>query len=195
MTLRLALNNSSPKFGILTNFCSEMLKVRKSTKNDFNWKVDISQSTAVKASKFPVTLSLDLSNSSWKFGILTLLRSKRVKVGKTTKNDLKWMANISETTVVEVSKFLVVLSFDFNSFSSKFSFCSSWDINPWIKVRFCFFSNLSKPFAAQVSNFGKTLLSSRTAGKTPNFARVLLNICTSHNQSFNVVGCFVLELL
>ena len=35
MILRLDFNNSLPKLVILTRFHSEMLKVRKSTKNDF----------------------------------------------------------------------------------------------------------------------------------------------------------------
>ena len=42
--IRIDLKNSFPKFGILNSFHSEMLKVRKSTKNDFNWKVNISRS-------------------------------------------------------------------------------------------------------------------------------------------------------
>ena len=35
MIITLDFSNSSPKLGILTSFHSEMLKVRKSTKNDF----------------------------------------------------------------------------------------------------------------------------------------------------------------
>ena len=48
---RIDLYNSFIKFGILNSFHSEMFKVRKSTENDFNWKVNISQSTGVKTSK------------------------------------------------------------------------------------------------------------------------------------------------
>ena len=35
----------------------------------------------------------------------------------------------------------------------------------------------------------------KTIEKTPNFAKVILFIGTCHNQSFNVLGCFVPELL
>ena len=59
-----------------------MLKVSKSTKNGFNLKVHISQSTAVKASKFYVVLRLDLNNTFPKFGILTTPDSGMLKVRK-----------------------------------------------------------------------------------------------------------------
>ena len=70
--LRLDLSSSSPKFGILTSFHSEMLKVIKSTKNDFKSMLNIPRSTAVKASKFCAIFRLDLNNSFPEFGILTI---------------------------------------------------------------------------------------------------------------------------
>ena len=69
--LRIDLNN----FGILNSFHSEMFKVRKSSENDFNWKVNISRSTRVKASKFYVIRRLDLNSFFPKFGILTSFHS------------------------------------------------------------------------------------------------------------------------
>ena len=110
MTLSLDLSKSSSKFIIITPFgWVGLLNGRKTTKNDFNWKVNISKSTAVKASKFSVTLSLDLSNSSSKFGISTLFYSEMLKVRKRTKNDLNWNVNISKSTAVRASKVCVAL--------------------------------------------------------------------------------------
>ena len=88
MILRLDFNNSLPKLVILTRFHSEMLKVRKSTKNDFKWRLNILRSTAVKAYKFCMILSLDLNNSFPKFGILTIARSTSCRL---LKKVLKWL--------------------------------------------------------------------------------------------------------
>ena len=106
----LLLNPSlSTKVCYLNSFSVGLLNGKKTTKNDFNWKVNISKSTAVKASKFSVTLSLDLSNSSSKFGISTLFYSEMLKVRKRTKNDLNWNVNISKSTAVRASKVCVAL--------------------------------------------------------------------------------------
>ena len=109
MILYLDLNNSSSRFCTLATLCSEMLKVRKSTKEDFNGKVNIFQITAVKVSKFPRTLSLDLSNSSSKFGNLILHCSKMLKVRKIAKSDLNSWLDISQTTTVKPSKFCLMI--------------------------------------------------------------------------------------
>ena len=38
-------------------------------------------------------------------------------------------------------------------------------------------------------------LAIETIEKTPNFKEVIISTRTTHNQSFNVLGCFILELL
>ena len=127
--LSLDLNNSSPRFGILTTFCSEMFKVRKSTKKDFNWKVNISQSTAVKASKFSVRLNLNLSKFCSKFGILTLLCSKMLKVRKSTKNGFNERGNISGSTVAGPSKICLIPWLSLNTFCPKFGVLTIFNLN------------------------------------------------------------------
>ena len=97
---------------MVSTACSEMVKLRKTTKNNFNWNLNISRSTAVKASRLSVTASLDLRNSYSKFGILSPFYSEMLKVRKTTKNDLKWRANVSKSTAGKVSKFCVTLNLD-----------------------------------------------------------------------------------
>ena len=86
--LRIDLNKSFPKFGILNSFHSEILKARKSIKNDFKWRLHISRSTAVKATKFYVILKLDLNNSFPRFGILTIPRNTNCRL---LKKVLKWL--------------------------------------------------------------------------------------------------------
>ena len=128
MTLSLDLTNSSSKFGTLTTFHSEVLKVRESTKNDFNWKGNISQTTPVKESKFSRTFSLNFTNCSSKFVILFFFCSKMLKVRKIVKNDLKWRANISKSAAGKASKFWVRLNDGLNNSFSRFgtltTFCS-----------------------------------------------------------------------
>ena len=88
MIITLDFSNSSPKLGILTSFHSEMLKVRKSTKNDFKWRLNISRNMVVKAFKFYMIIGLDLSNSFLKFGILNVARSTNCRL---LKKVLKWL--------------------------------------------------------------------------------------------------------
>lgn len=102
----------SNKVCYLNSFWVGLLNGRKTTKNDFNWKVNISKRTAVNASKFSVTLSLDLSNSSSEFGISTLFYSEMLKVRKRTKNDINWKVNMSKSTALGHPKF--VWHFDLN---------------------------------------------------------------------------------
>lgn len=95
------LNSSLPKFVILTSFHSEMMKVRKSTKNDFKWRVNISRRTAVKASKFCMILKLDLNNSFPKFGLLTIAQSTNCRLLKKSLNayiSKNWEATWLELT-------------------------------------------------------------------------------------------------
>lgn len=132
----------SSKFGIQTTFHSQMLKVWKTTKNDFNSKFNIIRSAVAKASKVCVTPSIALSNSSAKFGTLNTFHSEMLKVCKTIKNDLNWKFNISQITVVEASKFWVSLRLAVENFSAKlgnlFSFrnAQSLKINQkWLQIK------------------------------------------------------------
>ena len=78
-----------------------MTKVRKSTKNDFKWRVNISRSTAVKASKFCMILKLDLNNSFPKFGLLTIAQSTNCRLLKKSLNGYiskNWEATWLELT-------------------------------------------------------------------------------------------------
>ena len=126
--LRTDLNN----FGILNSFHSEMFKVRKSSENDFNWKVNISRSTRVKASKFYVIRRLDLNSSFPKFGILTSFHSEIVR--KSTPNDFNSNANISGSTAVKASNFRMILRLDFNNSLQKLDILTSF-YSKILKVR------------------------------------------------------------
>ena len=128
--LRIDLNN----FGILNSFHSEMFKVRKSSENDFNWKVNISRSTRVKASKFYVIRRLDLNSSFPKFGILTSFHSEILKVRKSTPNDFNSNVNISGSTAVKASNFRVILRLDFNNSLQKLDILTSF-YSKILKVR------------------------------------------------------------
>ena len=90
-----------------------MVKVKKSTENDFNWRVNISQTIPGKTYKFWGIIWCDLNNSLLEFGILNTFGSEMIKVRKPIKNDFNWRVNISRTTTVKTSKFCVMVCFDF----------------------------------------------------------------------------------
>lgn len=87
MKLWYYFNNFLPEPGILTRFYSEIVKVKNSTKNVFNWRVNISWTTSSKTYKFWGILWREINNSLLEFGILTTFGSKMVSVRKSIKND------------------------------------------------------------------------------------------------------------
>ena len=113
MKLWYYFNNFLPEPGILTRFYSEMVKVKNSTKNVFNWRVNISWTTSSKTYKFWRILWREINNSLLEFGILTTFGSKMVSVRKSIKNDFNWRVNISQTATVKASKFWAIICVEF----------------------------------------------------------------------------------
>ena len=113
MKLWYYFNNFLPEPGILTRFYSEMVKVKNSTKNVFNWRVNISWTTSSKTYKFWRILWREINNSLLEFGILTTFGSKMVSVRKSIKNDFNWRVNISQTATVKTSKFWAIICVEF----------------------------------------------------------------------------------
>ena len=113
MKLWYYFNNFLPEPGILTRFYSEMVKVKNSAKNVFNWRVNISWTTSSKTYKFWGILWREINNSLLEFGILTTFGSKMVSVRKSIKNDFNWRVNISQTATVKTSKFWAIICLEF----------------------------------------------------------------------------------
>ena len=90
---------------LCTNKISKCSKLEKKAKFDLNSRVDISQTTKVKVSKFCVVFYLKLNNIFPKSGVWTTNGVDTLKVRKKAKFDINSQVGISWTITTPAYKF------------------------------------------------------------------------------------------